>query len=135
MVKIQTSMPDITYIDQYISDGKKAIVSLEHLYDTKKVESLSHNHVFRVPWNDFFLKYRNELNEITEWKSIPESNFYKPKMVSYELYGTTELWIGLLRVNNMKNVSEFHFPLIKVYNYQDLMELINIYFKREKIIT
>lgn len=135
MVRIQSSMPDITYIDQYIEDGNRAIVSLQNLYDSKKIETAEKDHIFKVPWNDFFLKYRKELDDITEWQSIPESNFYKPKMVSLELYGTTELWVGLLRVNNMKNVSEFHYPIIKVYTPQFLMELINIYFKREKKIT
>ena len=57
--------------------------------------------------------------------------FYKPKMVSMELYGTTELWLSLLRVNEMTNITEFHQPLIKVYNPDQVKELITIFFKRE----
>ena len=57
--------------------------------------------------------------------------FYKPKMLSYELYGTTELWLAILRANNMKNISEFHYPIIKVYQPDRLKELIKVFFKRE----
>lgn len=135
-MNIQPSYPDITYIDTYIKDGKKAILSLNNFYETLKIEDINDsNHVFRIPWKDFFLKHRKELDEITQLYTIPETSFYKPKMVSLELYGTTELWLALLRVNNMKNISEFHYSIIKVYNPSSLMEIINIFFKREKIIT
>lgn len=132
---LQGSYPDITDINQYIDDGKKAVISLKNFFNTVKVENRTGDDAFVIPWSDFFLKYRNELKEIEEWHTIPESHFYKPKLVSLELYGTTELWISLLRVNNMKNITEFHFPIIKIYNANGLMELINIYFKREKKIT
>lgn len=135
MSLIHGSYPNVTYLDEYITDGNKAVLSLHNFYETLKIEDANTGDAFRTPWNDFFLKYRKELNDIEEWKSLPESLYYRPKSVSLDLYGTTELWIALLRVNNMKNITEFHYPIIKIYRPQDLMELINIYFKRNKIIT
>lgn len=129
---IQGSYPDITDINQYIKDGNDAVISLHNLYETIQVDNIKTNHSFIIPWNDFFLKYRKELMDIEEYYTIPESLFYNPKIVSFDLYGTVELWIALLRVNNMRNISEFHFPIIKIYNPQQLMQLINIFFKREK---
>jgi hypothetical protein len=61
------------------------------------------------------------------------SMFYRPKSVSLDLYGTTELWLALLRVNDFKSVADFHYNVIKVYSPSDLYELINIFFKREGI--
>ena len=123
---------DVTYIDQYINDGKKETISLTNLYDTILVgEEDDESNIFRIPINDFFLKYRRELEESKRVYSIPQTMFYKPKMLSYELYGTTELWLAILRANNMKNISEFHYPIIKVYQPDRLKELIKVFFKRE----
>ena len=126
-------MPDTTYIDQYINDGKKSTISLNNLYDTILVgDENDDTNIFRIPTNDFFLKYRRELEESLQYYSIPQTMFYKPKLLSYEIYGTTELWLAILRANNMRNTSEFHYPLIKVYNPDRLKELIKVFFKREK---
>lgn len=126
-------MPDTTYIDQYINDGKKSTISLNNLYDTILVgDENDDKNIFRIPTNDFFLKYRRELEESLQFYSIPQTMFYKPKLLSYEIYGTTELWLAILRANNMRNTSEFHYPLIKVYNPDRLKELIKVFFKREK---
>ena len=126
-------MPDITYIDQYINDGEKETISLSNLYDTILVgDEDNENNIFRIPINDFFLKYKRELEDCLEYYMLPDTMFYKPKLLSLELYGTTELWLGILRANNMRNVSEFHYPLIKVYNPDRLKDLIKVFFKREE---
>lgn len=125
-------MIDTTYIDQYINDGKRETISLNNLYDTILIgDADDDTKIFRIPTNDFFLKHRKELESSLIFYSIPETMFYKPKLLSLELYGTTELWLALLRANNMKNVTEFHYPYIKVYDPDRLKELIKIFFKRE----
>lgn len=130
------SLPNATYMDTFISDGNKSTISLKNLYETMLIgDNDNPNHIYRVPWNDFFIKYKDQLDQITSYYSVPESRFYKPKMVSYELYGTTELWLGLLRLNNMRNTSEFYHPIIKVYNPYQIKEFIDIFFKREGILT
>lgn len=130
------ALPDITYIDKYISDGKKEILSLKNFYQTLLVGDANNpDHIFKVPINDFFIKYKKELDGIVQYYSIPESMFYKPKTVSYELYGTTELWLAILRLNEMRNITEFHEPIIKIYNVYSLKELIDIFFKRTGVIS
>lgn len=129
-------LPNATYIDAFINDGNSETISLNNLYETKLIGNADNpNHIYRVPWSDFFIKYKTQLDKIVSLYSVPEERFYKPKMVSYELYGTTELWLGLLRLNNMRNTSEFYLPIIKIYNPYQIKELIDIFFKREGIIT
>lgn len=125
-------LPNTTYINSYINDGQQAVLSLRNFYDTVLVTSTNRpDHIYRVPMADFFVKHKDQLSEIVRYYSIPETMFYKPKMVSYELYDTTELWLALLRLNDMRNTTEFHMPIIKVYEAAPLKELINIFFKRE----
>ena len=130
------ALPDITYMHNYISQGKKETLSLKNFYETILVGDIDNTeHIIRIPIGDFFVKYRNELDSIVQYYSLPQSLFYKPKSVSYQLYGTTELWLSLLRLNNMRNITEFHQPIIKIYNANSLKELIDIFFKRMGIIS
>lgn len=126
-------MPDITYIDKFITDGQKEVIAPRNLYDTILVgDSNDDTSIYRIGLNDFFLKHHDELEDITQWYSLPQQMFYKPKLLSLQLYGTTELWLSILRANNMKNTTEFHLPVIKVYQPEGLTEMIKVFFKREK---
>ena len=128
------ALPNITYTKSYISDGQNASLSLKNFYETLLVGDINNeNYYYRIPISDFFIKYRDELATCIEYYALPQRMFYQPKTLSYELYGTTELWLALLRVNEMRNITEFHQPIIKVYNPTTIKELINIFFKREDI--
>lgn len=127
------SLPNITYVDRFISDGKNQVLSLNNFYETILTRDINNeDSIARIPINDFFIKYREQLEPCIQYYSLPEAMFYKPKSLSYELYGTTELWLALLRVNEMRNTTEFHLPVIKIYNPGKVKDLISIFFKREK---
>lgn len=125
---------NVTYIDKAIEENKSDIRSLKNLYETLLVKDESKGtRFYRVPFHDFFIKYREELKPAITYYTLSEMAYYRPKSVSFELYGTTELWLALLRVNNMKNISEFCIPLIKVYDKTALFGLMDIMFQREGI--
>lgn len=130
------ALPNTTYIDAFINDGQQSVLALKNFYDTMLVaKNESLDHIYRIPMADFFIRYRNELSGIVQYYGMSDTMFYKPKMVSLDLYGTTELWLSLLRLNEMQNITEFHMPIIKVYDPGSIKELINIFFKREGKIT
>lgn len=127
--------PNITYLNNYINDGQSALINLRKIYDTILVtEADNRNNMFRIPINDIFLKYNEQFADTIQNYALPEFYFYKPKLLSYELYGTTELWLALLRINGMRNISEFNKSIIKVYTPDQIQELIQIFFKRERKI-
>lgn len=126
-------MADRTYIDKYINEGEKAVISAKNLYDTILVGDINNDdHIYRIGIDDFFLKHRNDLESITIWMTCPERCYYQPKTLSEEMYGTTELWLSLLRINNMRDITEFHYPIIKAYDPNRLKDIISVFFKREK---
>lgn len=129
------SLPNATYIDQYINDGNNGTLTLKNFYETMLIGSTDkNNYYYRIPWNDFFIKYKDQLDKITMHYNVPESQFYKPKLVSYELYGTTELWLGLLRLNNMRNTTEFYQPIIKIYSPYQIKDYIDIFLDRKSVV-
>jgi len=124
-----------TFTDRYISDGNTAILSLKNFYDTILVTDVDdREYIYRIPIADFFTKYRHQLEDTIEYYSVSETSFYKPKTVSLHIYDTTEMWLALLRLNNMRNITEFCEPIIMVYNPISVKNLINIFFKREGIV-
>lgn len=130
------SMPNITYMDQYINDGNQNILSLKNLYDALYIDDADDpNNTFKVPINDFFIAHRKELQPYIKIMNLPQTHFYKPKLTSVMLYGTTELWLSILRVNGLKNVTEYHLPFIRYYDPDGLKTIINIYFKRQDKTT
>ena len=100
------ALPNITYTKSYISDGQNASLSLKNFYETLLVGDINNeNYYYPIPISDFFIKYRDELATCIEYYALPQRMFYQPKTLSYELYGTTELWLALLRVNEMRNIA------------------------------
>lgn len=129
-------MENPAYIDNFIREGQSATLSLKNFYDTMLVSDIDNkDHIIRIPIGDFFLKYKDQLEGIEQYYHLPDKYFYKPKTLSLELYDTTEMWLSLLRVNGMRNITEFSQSIIKVYNPAEIKEFINIFFKREGKIT
>ena len=123
--------PNSTYINRYIQEGENASLSIGNFTESMLLSNADKTHIIRVPFDDFFIKHMDEFNVAIQLYQIPDTMFYKPKLLSLELYGTTELWSGILRLNKMKNITEFHKPVIMVWEPTTLKELIDVFFKRE----
>lgn len=121
----------IAYADQLIAEAQKDPMNLANFINSILVGNADNDHVYRTTIGDFFLDHWTELAPATELFPLPQEYFYQPKTLSWDLYGTTDLWLALLRVNGMRNVTEFHNPIIRIYNPARLRELIDIFFKRE----
>lgn len=70
---------------------------------------------------------------------LTESEFSKykfnPKALSYYLYGTTELWFLILRLNEMYSATEFNVNPIKLYNNNILSKISEIINREEDRIN
>ena len=122
---------DHNYIDNYIQEGLSETFSLQNFYETKLVSNEKKDHIFRIPFYDFFLEHYKDFENELQFYHIPEHMYYKPKTVSFDIYGTTEMWLPILRVNKMSSIVEFHKPIIQIYNPNTIFDLISIFFKRE----
>lgn len=73
-------------------------------------------------------KYFDELRQTMYTKTFTEEEFrkykYNPKVLSYDLYGNTELWFLILYMNQMKSVTEFNRMTIKIF-YSSILGKIN----------
>ena len=61
---------------------------------------------------------------------------YKPKKLSYDLYGTTELWSALLELNNMYSTIDFTLEKqINIFEPRAFKKLLNEVMILEKVIS
>ena len=65
-------------------------------------------------------RYYRELEKYKVWYSLDNRQYMRyrlnPKLLSYDLYGTTELWFLILHANEMVSVGEFDKKSFYIYN-------------------
>lgn len=73
-------------------------------------------------------KYRDFLGKIIITRTLTDAEYakykFQPKLMSFELYGTTELWSSILSINNLTSASEFTMQKLKLFTY-DIFDVIN----------
>ena len=126
-------------IDNLIQWGKRQEVSYRNLSGNALIENKMKNETIRIPLNSIMSEYRYFLEPYTVEIEINDEELvlyqFKPKSLSYKLYGTTELWAVLLMINNCISKIDFNKKKIKVLDPKRIMSFINEVLILEKIIT
>jgi hypothetical protein len=91
-------------------------------YDTlfyKDVFNTSKGNIL-INGNSILDRYANELPNYKTRLTFDESDYrkysYNPKILSYDIYGTTELWFLILHANELTSSSQFDMEKPYVYN-------------------
>lgn len=98
-------------IEELIEEGAKEPYSPDKLcYKTVVTEN---NKSIVIPTESFIDKYYDIIrNEYAEKMTMTDEDYdkykYNPKRLSYDSFGTVELWHLILRINNMSSVLEFN---------------------------
>lgn len=93
-------------------------------------DALKMNH--KVVLNDQSIidKYIEELNENKQIVEFNTEEYYKyrynPKLLSYDVYGTTELWFFILMANELFSISEFNLRRVIMYDAAIISKLSRI---------
>jgi len=80
--------------------------------------------------------YYDELMSISVLATMNEKHYqefmYKPKLLSYWLYGTTELFFVLLLLNNISNAKQFDFKTLRIIKPEDLPQVLSYIYATEQ---
>ena len=116
-------------IPEQVSLAKDMEISYRTLHPSLVISNVKDDDVIRVPYSSIINKYKDFLStivvEIKLDDAMREKYMYKPKMVSNELYGTTELWSEILILNNAYSVIEFKPRVLKCYDPNRFKSFIN----------
>ena len=125
-------------ITEQINDSEKWEISYRTLHPSAILKDEFSSRNIEIPFSSLTNKYRHFLSKIVRTTTLDEKlqARYKqrPKLVSYDLYGTTELWNDILILNNCFSTIEFNPVTIKAYNPDKLKEYINEILILEKLI-
>ena len=85
--------------------------------------------IIKVPYQSIVRTYLPYFKDmiVTAELTPEEISLYKfkPKKLSYDLYGTTELWADLLKLNGCVSIAEFEPDFIRVYDPNTFKEYLN----------
>lgn len=117
-------------LTQQISEIKSYEISYRTLHTKAIISDYSTGNNIGIPFLNIISKYKDNLTDIiieVELDDIQQRDYlYQPKKLSEFLYGTTELWFELMRLNYFPSVSDFK-PgnTIKIYDPMRFKEYIN----------
>ena len=117
-------------MNEQIENAKALEISYRTLHEQAILKDKISGRNIQIPFASFTDKYKDFLNTIIVTVSLSDEERvryrYKPKMVSYDLYNTTEFWNDILLINNFFSLSEFQpGETLKVYDPNKLKDYIN----------
>jgi len=134
-------MPQPVNLSSFDSSNSQITLnnSIEHAKSNRLLlENISYKINFNnemIMYNENILyQYKNYLKQFTLLTSCPEEFYYKPELVSYKLYGTTDLWYLVLWMAEIPSALEFNQPVIRIFNPDKIAKINKIINKhREKL--
>ena len=114
---------DATILDYIASYESEEITS--SAFFLKQVFTSKLNAKILVNFNNLTIKYMPELKDIKVKVTLSNEEYnrykYNPKRLSYELYGTTELWFLILEANELHSINQFDSRTIYLFR-TDIVE-------------
>lgn len=122
---------DMTYtIEDFINSSNSSDINYE---TTSLIQRI--NGYTMISYN-IFNDYIDELNDLAVYVTLTNEEYnkylYRPKILSFDLYGSTELYFLILMLNNICNVKEFNFKRLKLLKVDDLQKFISAVYNSEK---
>lgn len=119
----------VTLHDQYEAIREKEI-SYKNLHKTAVLYNEETGKNIEIPWDSISRKYSDALSKIRIQMILTDAMVLKyrfsPKLVSYDLYGTTEFWNDILILNNCGSTLDFRdIKRLFIYDPDELKALIN----------
>ena len=123
MATIPSTMPE------QVSLVKDLQISYRILHPPIDIYNRETNTKIKVPFYSIINKYKDYLSNIVLEVALSDEEqvmyMYKPKLVSEDLYDTTELWDTILLLNDCASVIEFKPKMLKVYDPSQLKMVLN----------
>lgn len=99
------------------------------------VKCIGENSIVQYAQDNIIYDYLPELNERTVTLTMNDNEFikyrYKPKLLAYDLYGSTEVYFVIMALNGMCNIKDFNKKKLKLLYKSDLLELLNEIYSAE----
>ena len=114
-IKVGSQAPTLSYTDFSYRETHKGI-----------------SYVIKNVINDYLPELKKLARKVLLSDKEYEKYKYKPKILSYDLYGTTEYYIYLLMINDMCNIYEFDSKKLLIITKSTLNLALNSIYRSEQ---
>lgn len=126
-------------IEEAVEDNELKEISYRQLHTVCAIDDVKTNTKLIVPYLSLTNKYRHYLEKIIidtdELDDVTLTYFrFSPKKMSLFLYGTTDYWYALMELNHCKSIIDFDKTKYKVYDPDELPDIINEILIKEEIL-
>ena len=116
-------------LSEQITEAEKLEISYKSLHPSYIIYNEQTDETIELPFSSITNEYKTYLlacvKSIQLSEKEKENYRYSPKKLSYDLYGTTELWADLLKLNGCVSIAEFEPDFIRVYDPNTFKEYLN----------
>ena len=118
-------------ISELIESGKNSTFTYDKFCIYEKI-----NDELYVPFKNVLNDYIDELRQLALNVELTNSEYnkyiYKPRLLAYDVYGSTDLYFIILTLNNIFNEKQFDMKKIKMLKPEDLTEVLSEIYNSEK---
>ena len=115
-------------LSEQITEAEKLEISYKSLHPSYTIYNEQTDETIELPFSSITNEYKTYLlacvKSIQLSEKEKENYRYSPKKLSYDLYGTTELWADLLKLNGCVSIAEFEPDFIRVYDPNTFQEYL-----------
>lgn len=112
-------MGEESTIGAFIRDFNAEDLTFDEFY-LQQVLAFKDGKKLLTNFDSLLVKYMPEIKQIVTTVNFPNEQYlryrYNPKLLSYDLYGTTELWALILDLNELTSVAQFDIRKVKLPN-------------------
>ena len=134
---LSTSKVEETYtVEDFIELGK----SIDDIQYSKfailsKAANNVENPILYAEHNVIY-DYEEEFKLLSQTIEMTDSEYhkyrFKPKLLAYDLYGSTELFFTILYINGMYNIKDFDRKTIKLISKKNMVDLLEAIYNAER---
>lgn len=122
---------ELTYtVESFIKATSMDNISFEQLSLLDKS-----NDIVMITYN-ILNDYKDEIDSLAVTINLSDDEFlkycYRPRMLSYDIYGDTEMFFIILFVNNICSAKEFNKRKIKMLRKSHMEEVLSLIYNSEK---
>ena len=134
---LSTSKVEETYtVEDFIELGKDIDdIQYSKFSIFSKAASTAVNPIL-YPEHNVIYDYEEEFKKLSQTVQMTDSEYHKyrlkPKLLAYDLYGSTELYFAILYMNGMYNIKDFDRRTIKLIKKATMIELLEAIYNAER---
>ncbi len=121
---------DAYTVEKLISAGKNVILSYNNFSILEKINDML------LPTNNIIYDYMDELRDYIVTVTLSDLERikykYKPKLLAFDVYGSTDLYFVIMTLNGIIDIRDFDLEKVNMFKKEHMNTLMGFIYNAEK---